>query len=88
MASQGRSILKTDTLSNVEIEILKRKIKQLHVDSVEVEAGEIDAADEEVVTQSADNVLLQEVIAGASGYVEDTGVIERESESDITKLYY
>ena len=88
MACQGRSILKTDNLSNVEIEILKRKIKQLHVDSVEVEAGEIDAADEEVVTQSADNVLLQEVIAGASGYVEDTGVIESESESDITKLYY
>ena len=44
----------------------------------------LDAAEEEVVTQS-DNVLLQEVTAGASGYVEDTGVTESESESNITK---
>ena len=44
----------------------------------------LDAAEEEVVTQS-DNVLLQEVTAGASGYVEDTGVTESESESDIMK---
>ena len=55
------------------------------MDGVEVEAGELDAADDEVVTQSAKNVLLQEVIAGASGFVEDTGVIESESESDIAK---
>ena len=55
------------------------------MDGVEVEAGELDAADDEVVTQSAENVLLQEVIAGASGFVEDTGVIESESESDIAK---
>ena len=88
MACQGRSILKTGKLSKVDIEILKRKIKQLHVHSIEGEAGEIDAVDEEVVTQSTDNVLLQDVIAEASGYVEDTGVIESESESDITKRYY
>ena len=44
----------------------------------------LDAAEEEVVTQS-DNVLLQEVTTGASVYVEDTGVTESESESDITK---
>ena len=55
------------------------------MDGVEVEAGELDAADDEIVTQSAKNVLLQEVIAGASGFVEDTGVIESESESDIAK---
>ena len=34
----------------VEIEGLKRQIKQLHVDSVECETGELDRADEEVVT--------------------------------------
>ena len=28
------------------------------------------------MTQSDDNVLLQEFTAGASGYVEDTGVTE------------
>ena len=38
------------------------------------------------MTQSDDNVLLQEFTARASGYVEDAGVIEKESESDITKL--
>ena len=82
---QVRSNLKTGKLSKVEIEGLKWQIKQLHVDSVEAEAGELDAAEEEIVIQSADNVLLQEVIARASGYVEDIGVIESESESGITK---
>ena len=42
----------------VEIEGLKRQIKQLHVDSIECETGELDRADEEVATQSDDNVLL------------------------------
>ena len=37
------------------------------------------------VTQSDDNALSQEVKAAASGYVQDNGVIESESESDITK---
>ena len=37
------------------------------------------------MTQSDDDVLLQEYPARASGYVEDTFVIECESESDITK---
>ena len=31
------------------------------------------------------NVLLQEITIGASGYVEDAGVIESECESDVTK---
>ena len=53
------------------------------MDSVENERGEPDAAENEVVTQSDDNVLLQEFTARASGYFEDTGVTE--SESDITK---
>ena len=66
--------MKTLKLSKIEIEGLKRQIKQLHVDSVEIETGELDRV-EEVVTQSNDNVLLQE----------GTGVIESESESDITK---
>ena len=35
------------------------------------------------MTQSGDNVLLQEVAAGASGYIEHTSVTE--SESDIMK---
>ena len=82
LAYQVRSILKTGTLSKVEIERLKRQIKQLHVDSVECETGELDRSDE-VVTQSDDNVLLQEFTAGASGYVEDTHVSE--SASDIRK---
>ena len=69
LACQVRSILKTGKLSKVEIEGLKRQIKQLHVDSVEVEAGELDAVEEEVVTQSDDNVLFQEVKAAASAYV-------------------
>ena len=69
----------------VEIEGLKRHIKQLHVDSVDCETGELDRADEEVVTQSDDNVLLQEFTVGASDYLEDTGVIESKSKSDITK---
>ena len=69
LAYQVRSILKTDKLSKVEIERLQRPIKQLHVDSVECEKGELDRADQEVVTQ--DNVLLQKFTAGASGYVEE-----------------
>ena len=83
LAYQVRSILKTGKLSKVEIERLKRQIKQLHVDSVECETGELDRSDEEVVTQSDDNVLLQEFTAGASGCVEDTHVSE--SASDIRK---
>ena len=70
LAYQVRSILKTGKLSKVEIERLKRQIKQLHVDSVECETGELDRSDEEVVTQSDDNVLLQEFTAGASRCVE------------------
>ena len=45
------------------------------MDSVESETGELDSAEEEVVTQSVDNVLLLEFTAGANGYVEDTGII-------------
>ena len=37
------------------------------------------------MTQSDDNVLLQKFTAGAIGYVEDTAVIESESDSDIAK---
>ena len=66
--------MKTAELSKIELEVLKRQIKQLHVDSVEIKTGELDRA-EEVVTQSNDNVLLQE----------GTGVTESESESDIMK---
>ena len=77
--------MKAGKLSKVEIEDLKRQIRRLHVDSVKSETGEPDAAEEEVVTQSDDDVLLQEYPARASGYVEDTFVIECESESDITK---
>ena len=75
--------MKTGKLSKVEIERLKRQIKLLHVDSVECETGKLDRSDEKVVTQSDDNVLLQEFTAGASGCVEDTRVSE--SASDITK---
>ena len=85
LACQVRSILKTCKLCKVEIESLKRQIKKLHVDSVESETGELDAAEEEVVTQSDNNVLLQEFAARASGYVECTGVVESESAGDITK---
>ena len=53
------------------------------MDCVECETGELDRADKEVVTQSDDNVLLQEFTAGASGCVEDTCVSGRAS--DITK---
>ena len=53
------------------------------MDSVESEKGELDAAEEEVVTQSDDNVLHQKFTAGTSDYVEDAGLSE--SESDITK---
>ena len=55
------------------------------MDSVESETGGLDAAEEEVVTQSDDNVLLQEFAAVACSYVEDAGVIQSESESDPTK---
>ena len=82
LAYEIRSILKTGKLSKVKIERLKGQIKQLHVDSVERETGELDRIDEEVVTQSED-VLLQEFTAGPSGCVEDTRVSE--SVSDITK---
>ena len=81
LAYQVRSILKTSKLSKVEIERLQWQIEQLHVASAECKTGELDRADEEVVTQ--DNVLLQVFTAEASGYVEDTAVSE--SESDITK---
>ena len=37
------------------------------------------------MTQSDDNVLLQEFTAGVSDYVEDAGVFKNESKSDITK---
>ena len=50
LAYQVRSILKTGKLSKVEIERLKRQIKQLHVDNLECETGELDRSDEEVVT--------------------------------------
>ena len=85
MVCQFRSISKTGKLFKVEIEGLKRQIKKLHVGSVGSERGELDPAEEEIVTQSDYNVLLQEFTAGASGYVEETGVIESEIESDITK---
>ena len=85
MVCQFMSISKTGKLFKVEVEGLKRQIKKLHVGSVESEIGELDAAEEEIVTQSDYNVLLQEFTAGASGYVEETGVIESEIESDITK---
>ena len=78
-----RSILKTSKLSKVEIERLKRQIKQFHVDSVECETGQLDRSNEEVVTQYDDNLLLQGFTVGASCCVEDTRVSE--SASDITK---
>ena len=62
LAYQVTSILKTGKPFKVEIKRLNRQIKQLYVDSVECETGELDRADEEVVTQ--DNVLLQEFTAG------------------------
>ena len=55
------------------------------MDNVESETGEPDAAERVVVSNSDDNVLLQEFTAKTSGYVENTDVIESESESDITK---
>ena len=66
LACQVRSILKQGKLSKVKIEGLKRQTEQLHVDSVKFEARELDTAEEEVVIQSDDNALLQEVTAGAS----------------------
>ena len=62
LAYQVTSILKTGKPFKVEIKRLNRQIKQFYVDSVECETGELDRADEEVVTQ--DNVLLQEFTAG------------------------
>ena len=70
--NQVRSIFKTGKLSKVEIEHLKKQIKQLHVDSGKCETGERERAEEEVLTQADDNVLLQEFTARTSGYVEDT----------------
>ena len=84
-ACQVRSILKAGKLSKVEIEDLKRQIKQLHKDSVEIETGELDVVEVEVVAQSNDNILLQEFTTGVSGYIACTGVIESQNESDITK---
>ena len=55
------------------------------MDNVESETGEPDAAERVVVSNSDDNVLLQEFTAKTSGFVENTDVIESESESDITK---
>ena len=83
MAYQVRSIVKTGKLSKVEIERLKRQIKQFNMGSVECETAELDRSDEDVVTQSNDNVLLQEFTAGASGCVEDTPVSK--SAGDIRK---
>ena len=85
LACQVRSILKTSKLSKVVIEGLKKQIKRLQVDSIESETGELDATEEEVVTQPDNNVLLQEFTAGASGYVDNAGVIESESERYTTK---
>ena len=48
LTCQVRSILKTGKVSKDEIEGLKRQIKQLHVDSVEFETGELDRAEEKV----------------------------------------
>ena len=77
--------MKTGKLSEVEIEGLKRQIRKIHVDSVKSATGELYAAEEEVVIQSDNKVLLLEFTAGASGYVEDTGVTESESVSVIAK---
>ena len=83
LACQVRNILKTGKLSKVGIEGQKRQMRRLHVDSVRSQTGEPDTAEEEAVTQSNDNVLLQEFAVIPSDYVEDTGAIE--SEGDITK---
>ena len=64
--------MKTGKLCKVEIEGLKRQIKRLHVGTVESGTGEPDTAEEEIVTQSDDNALLQGFTARASVYVEDT----------------
>ena len=47
------------------IEGLRRQIKLLHVDSIDVEAGKLEASEVEVVTQSADIVFPRALIAGA-----------------------
>ena len=44
LACQVRSILKTDKLSKVEIEGLKKQIRRLNVGSAESEIGEPDTA--------------------------------------------
>ena len=56
---------------------MKRQIKKLHVNSEDL------TQQRRRLTQSDDNVLSQEFTAGASGYLEDAGVIE--SGSDITE---
>ena len=84
LVCQVRSILKTGKLSKVETEVPKKQIKKLHEDSVKSETGKLHETGEEVMTQS-DDVLLHEFTAGTSGYVEDAGVIESDTESDITK---
>ena len=63
MVCQVRNSLKTGKLSKVKIEVVKRQIKELHVNSTKSETGELDTAEEEVVTQSDENVLLQKFTA-------------------------
>ena len=48
------------------------------------ETGELHATGEDVMAKS-DHVLLHEVTAGTSRYVEDARIIESDNESDITK---
>ena len=55
--------MKTGKLSKVDIEGLNRQIKELHVGNVESETGELEAAEEEVVTQFDDNVLLHVIFS-------------------------
>ena len=76
MKCQVRSILVTGKQSKVEIEGLQRQIKQLHMDSFKVKAGELETVEKEVVTEFGDNVLLQEIATGASLYIEVTRVID------------
>ena len=57
--------MKTGKLPKVVIEGLRRQIKQLHVDSIDAEAGKLEASEVEVVTQSADIVFPRALIAGA-----------------------
>ena len=55
--------MKTGKLSKVKIEGVKRQIKELNVNSTKSETGDLDTAEEEVVTQSDENVLLQKFTA-------------------------